>query len=112
LFRWPARPTLLTSIAVRMVSDSIMSGMAAIAAGSPSAPASASLSRSRIAVTATTSSVQTFFIIPRYIGYLPWTRGCALGGCYGNFAGYGGCYWRETRVPDGYGGWVVEKICN
>ena len=34
----------------------------------------------------------------RYIGYLPWTRGCALGGCYGNFAGYGGCYWRETRV--------------
>ena len=23
----------------------------------------------------------------RYIGYLPWTRGCALGGCYGNFAG-------------------------
>lgn len=65
MFRWPARPTLLTSIAVRMVSDSIMSGMAAIAAGSPSAPASASLSRSRIAVTATTSSVQTFFIIPR-----------------------------------------------
>jgi hypothetical protein len=67
LFRWPARPTLLTSIAVRMVSDPIMSGMAAIAAvaGSPSAPASASLSRSRIAVTATTSSVQTFFIIPR-----------------------------------------------
>ena len=48
----------------------------------------------------------------RYIGYLPWTRGCALGGCYGNFADYGGCYWRETRVPDGYGGWVVEKICN
>ena len=47
----------------------------------------------------------------RYIGYLPWTRGCALGGCYGNFAEYGGC-WRETRVPDGYDGWVVEKICN
>jgi hypothetical protein len=39
-------------------------------------------------------------------------RGCALGGCYGNFADYGSCYWRETRVPDGYGGWVVEKICN
>jgi hypothetical protein len=48
----------------------------------------------------------------RYVGYLPWTRGCAFGNCYGNFAEYGGCYWRETRVPDGYGGWVVEKICN
>ncbi|HEY6699543.1 MAG TPA: hypothetical protein VI137_01805 [Pseudolabrys sp.] len=55
-----------------------------------------------------------FFHNPRirYIGYLTWMRGCALGGCYGNFAGYGGCYWRETRVPDGYGGWAVEKICN
>jgi hypothetical protein len=50
----------------------------------------------------------------RYIGYLPWTRGCALGGCYGNFADYGGCYWRSVPVPDGRGGWVrgVEKICD
>jgi len=32
----------------------------------------------------------------RYVGYLPWTRGRALGGCYGNFADYGGWYWRET----------------
>jgi hypothetical protein len=22
----------------------------------------------------------------RYVGYLPWTRGRAFGGCYGNFA--------------------------
>jgi hypothetical protein len=50
----------------------------------------------------------------RYIGYLPWTRGCALGGCYGNFGDFGGCYFREISVADGRGGWVegVEKICN
>ena len=50
----------------------------------------------------------------RYIGYLPWTRGCALGGCYGNFGDCGGCYFREVSVADGRGGWVegVEKICN
>ena len=112
MFRWPARPTLLTSIAVRMVSDPIMSGMAAIAAvaGSPSAPASASLSSGDCDNLIGPNFFYNSQI--RYIGYLPWTRGCALGGCYGNFAGYGGCYWRETRVPDGYGGWVVEKICN
>jgi hypothetical protein len=50
----------------------------------------------------------------RYIGYLPWTRGCALGGCYGYYGVYGGCYWKEVPVADGRGGWVggVEKICN
>jgi hypothetical protein len=50
----------------------------------------------------------------RYIGYLPWTRGCAFGGCYGNYGNYGGCYWRQVPVPDGRGGWVrgVEKICD
>ena len=50
----------------------------------------------------------------RYIGYLPWTRGCALGGCYGCYGVYGGCYWKEVPVADGSGGWVrgVEKICN
>lgn len=49
----------------------------------------------------------------RYIGYLPWTRGCALGGCYGNYGDYGGCYWREVPVANGRGGRVrdVEKIC-
>ena len=49
-----------------------------------------------------------------YIGYLPWTRGCALGGCYGYYGDYGGCYWKEVPVADGRGGWVrgVEKICN
>jgi len=48
-----------------------------------------------------------------YIGYLPWTRGCALGGCYGAYNDYG-CYWREVPVADGNGGWVrsVEKFCN
>ena len=40
----------------------------------------------------------------RYIGYLPWTRGCALGGCYGNFGDRGGCYFREISVADGRGG--------
>ena len=98
--------------------DPTMSGMAATAAvaASPSVRASAWLSKSRIAVTATTSSVRNFFHNAqiRYIGYLPWTRGCALGGCYGNFGDYGGCYWREVPVADGRGGWVraVEKICN
>jgi hypothetical protein len=50
----------------------------------------------------------------RYIGYLPWTRGCALGGCYGNFGDFGGCYFRELSVADSRGGWVegIEKICN
>ncbi|MGB8577410.1 MAG: hypothetical protein WCD56_12680, partial [Pseudolabrys sp.] len=50
----------------------------------------------------------------RYIGYLPWTRGCALGGCYGYYGVYGGCYWKEVPVADGRGGWArgVEKICN
>jgi len=38
-----------------------------------------------------------------YIGYLPWTRGCALGGCYGAYNDYG-CYWREVPVADGNGG--------
>jgi hypothetical protein len=48
-----------------------------------------------------------------YIGYLPWTRGCALGGCYGAYNDYG-CYWREVPVADGRGGWVrsVERFCN
>jgi hypothetical protein len=99
-----------------MARDPIMSGMAATAAvaASPSARASAWSNRSLIAGTATTSLARTSSSNSqiRYIGYLPWTRGCALGGCYGDFADYGGCYWRETRVPDGYGGWVVEKICN
>ena len=47
------------------------------------------------------------------IGYLPWTRGCALGGCYGAYNDYG-CYWREVPVADGRGGWVrsVERFCN
>ena len=47
----------------------------------------------------------------RYIGYLPWTRGCALGGCYGYYGVYGGCYWQDVRGP---GGQVIgaEKICN
>jgi hypothetical protein len=50
----------------------------------------------------------------RYIGFLPWTRGCALGGCYGNFGDYGGCFYREISVAEGRGRWVngVEKICN
>lgn len=50
----------------------------------------------------------------RYIGYLPWTRGCALGGCSGNFGDYGGCFWREARIADGRGGWTwgAEKVCN
>jgi hypothetical protein len=50
----------------------------------------------------------------RYIGYLPWARGCASGGCYGYDGVYGGCYWKEVPVTDGRGGWVrdVEKICN
>jgi hypothetical protein len=50
----------------------------------------------------------------RYIGYLPWTRGCALGGCYGNFGDYGGCYFREISVAEGRGRWIdgVEMICN
>ena len=49
-----------------------------------------------------------------YVGYLPWTRGCALGGCYGYYGVYGGCYWKEIPLADGRGGWVrsVEKICN
>src|SRR5262249_42323681 len=49
----------------------------------------------------------------RYIGYLPWTRGCALGGCYGYYGVYGGCYWKEGPVPNGRGGWTrgVEQIC-
>jgi hypothetical protein len=49
----------------------------------------------------------------RYIGYLPWTRGCALGGCYGAFNNYG-CYWREVPVADGNGGWArgVEQFCD
>ena len=49
----------------------------------------------------------------RYIGYLPWTRGCALGGCYGAFNSYG-CYWREVPVADGNGGWArgVEQFCD
>ena len=48
-----------------------------------------------------------------YIGYLPWTRGCALGGCYGAYNDYG-CYWREVPVADGRGGWVrsIERFCN
>ncbi|MFZ0101302.1 MAG: hypothetical protein WAL49_03340, partial [Pseudolabrys sp.] len=48
-----------------------------------------------------------------YIGYLPWTRGCALGGCYGAYNDYG-CYWREVPVADGRGGWVrsAERFCN
>jgi hypothetical protein len=39
----------------------------------------------------------------RYIGYLPWTRGCALG-----------CYFREISVAEGRGRWAdgVEMICN
>jgi hypothetical protein len=50
----------------------------------------------------------------RYIGYLRWTRGCAMGGCYGNYGDYGGCYWREVPVADGRGGWArgVERICD
>jgi hypothetical protein len=49
----------------------------------------------------------------RYIGNLPWARGCALGGCYGAFNWYGACYWRDVPASDGHGGWVrgVEKIC-
>src|SRR5215467_7053076 len=49
----------------------------------------------------------------RYIGYLPWTRGCALGGCYGAFNSYG-CYWRVVPVADGNGGWArgLEQFCD
>jgi len=49
----------------------------------------------------------------RYIGYLPWTRGCALGGCYGAFNDYG-CYWRDVRIAGGNGGWArgVEQFCD
>ena len=49
----------------------------------------------------------------RYIGYLPWTRGCALGGCAGNY-NQEGCYWREGPVADGHGGWTrgFQKICD
>lgn len=56
----------------------------------------------------------TYHAALSYIGYLPWTRGCALGGCYGYYASYGGCYWKEVPIADGRGGWVrgVEKICN
>jgi len=49
----------------------------------------------------------------RYIGYLPWTRGCALGGCYGAFNEYG-CYWRVVPVADGNGGSArgLEQFCD
>src|SRR5262249_62187999 len=40
----------------------------------------------------------------RFIGYLPWTRGCALGGCYGAFNDYGWFLGRIPR-PGGKGGW-------
>jgi hypothetical protein len=45
----------------------------------------------------------------RFIGYLPWTRGCALGGCYGAFNDYG-CYWRDIQLPDGNGGWAYGVV--
>lgn len=56
----------------------------------------------------------TYNVAISYIGYLPWTRGCALGGCYGYYGVYGGCYWKEVPVPNGRGGWVrgVEKFCS
>ncbi len=56
----------------------------------------------------------TYNVALSYIGYLPWTRGCALGGCYGYYASYGGCYWKEGPIADGRGGWIrgVEQICN
>jgi hypothetical protein len=49
----------------------------------------------------------------RYIGYLPWTRGCALGGCYGAFNDYG-CYWQDAPVADGRGGWTrgIAQVCD
>lgn len=49
----------------------------------------------------------------RYIGYLPWTRGCALGGCAGPYNDYG-CYLKEAPVADGHGGWIREfvKVCD
>jgi hypothetical protein len=49
----------------------------------------------------------------KYIGNLPWTRGCALGGCFGAFNDFG-CYWREVQVPDGNGGWArgVAQFCD
>ena len=49
-----------------------------------------------------------------YVGYFPWTRGCALGGCYGYYHVAVGCYWKDVPLSDGRGGWVrsVEKICN
>ena len=48
-----------------------------------------------------------------YIGYLPWTRGCALGGCAGPYNDYG-CYLREGSVADGRGGWTrgYVQVCD
>ncbi len=56
----------------------------------------------------------TYNVALSYIGYLPWTRGCALGGCSGYYASYGGCYWKEVPIADGRGGWTrgAEQICN
>jgi hypothetical protein len=56
----------------------------------------------------------TYNVALSYIGYLPWTRGCALGGCSGYYASYGGCYWKEVPIANGRGGWTrgVEEICN
>src|SRR4029077_752404 len=55
----------------------------------------------------------TYNVALSYIGYLPWTRGCALGGCSGYYASYGGCYWKEVPIANGRGGWTrgVGGIC-
>ena len=56
----------------------------------------------------------TYNVALSYVGYFPWTRGCALGGCSGQYNLAVGCYWQEVPLTNGRGGWVrgVEKICN
>ena len=50
----------------------------------------------------------------RYAGNPVWERGCALGGCYGNYDVTPSCYWRDALVPDGRGAWVrgVKEVCD
>jgi hypothetical protein len=50
----------------------------------------------------------------RYVGDPVWERGCALGGCYGDYGVTPSCYWREVPLSDGHGGWVrgVENVCD
>ena len=50
----------------------------------------------------------------RYVGNPVWERGCALGGCYGDYGVTPSCYWRDVSLPNGHGGWVrgVENVCD